>query len=87
VKAVDRWESEELAAMVKEFIADAADISTDRVGLDDSIYTTLGVDSLGAVSIFVNIAYTFGVEQPGDDEEYARLDTCRKIVDYVLASG
>ena len=80
-------EREALEEMVREFVAEAADIPISKVGLDANLYTALEIDSLGAVSIFVNLAYTFGVQEPQDEEEYIRLDTPRKLLEYVLASG
>ena len=76
---------QDLEDMVREFVADAADICVADVGLDDDLYNDLGVDSLGSAMIFIYLIDTFGVQEPQSDEEYAKLNTPRKLADYVLA--
>lgn len=69
---------------VREFVADAADLPVADVGIDDNLYEDLGVDSLGAMSIFVDLSYEFGIAEP-KSEEVEQVDTPRKLVAFVLA--
>ena len=75
-----------LEVKISEFIADAADVPPERIGLNDNLYKDLGVDSLGSAMLFVDLAYEFSVPEPKNKEEYIRLDTPQKLIDYVLES-
>jgi acyl carrier protein len=76
-----------LERKVREFVADAADLPLERVGLEDNLYTDLGIDSLASIAIFVELMSEFGVPEPGSDSEYAELDTAKKLVNYVMENA
>jgi len=75
----------ELLEGIRKFIADAADIPIERVDADVDIYGVLGVDSLGATCVFIEISYEYGIPEPGDETDFVELNTARKIVGYVRA--
>jgi acyl carrier protein len=77
-------EKSALTVKVREFIADAADIPPEKLRLDANLYKELGIDSLGTAAIFVDLAYEFDVPEPKTLEDYSRLDTPQKIIDYVV---
>ncbi|SIT03455.1 acyl carrier protein [Roseivivax lentus] len=78
-------ESDDIQTRVIAAIADAADLEPARIELDDDIFVDLGVDSLGAVTVFVLLADDFGVREPTDEDEIRGLNTARKLADFVRA--
>lgn len=78
-------ELSEIEDAVRVIVADAADLPPGRIGLDDNLFTELGVDSLGTVAIYVDLSYRFGLPEPVDEESFRALDTLRKLVERVRA--
>jgi 3-hydroxymyristoyl/3-hydroxydecanoyl-(acyl carrier protein) dehydratase/acyl carrier protein len=72
-----------MLAHIREFVADAADCPVADVADDDDIYGKLGVDSLGAIAIFVDLAYHFHVAEPRLEAEFRALNTPRAMLAYV----
>lgn len=74
-----------LLARIRHFIADAADKPLEEVGPDTDIYTELALDSLGAVAVFIDMAYEFGVPEPENDTDFPLLNNANKLLEYVRA--
>jgi acyl carrier protein len=70
---------------IRHFIADAADIAIETVDPDVNIYEALGVDSLGATCVFIDISYEYGIPEPEAETDFVELNTARKILGYVRA--
>lgn len=73
----------ELLDMIRGFIAEALDRPVEEIDPDANLYTELGVDSLAASCVFVDLAYHFGTPEPQSEEDYMRMDTARKMSEYV----
>lgn len=74
-----------LLARICHFIADAADKPVEEVGPDTDIYAELALDSLGAVAVFIDMAYEFGVPEPEKDTDFPSLNSASKLLEYVRA--
>ncbi|MER8512912.1 acyl carrier protein [Mesorhizobium sp. M1060] len=74
-----------LAAIIG-FVADAADCEIATVSPDSDIYNELGVDSLGAMAIFIDMAFEFSAPEPPEQFDFAAVNTPRKLLDYVNAA-
>ena len=73
----------ELLEIIRQFVAEAGDIPILTVDPDINIYETLGVDSLGAMCIFIDISYEFGIPEPGEGTDFSELNSVRKILGYI----
>lgn len=73
-------------ATIIRFVADAADCDIAKVSPDSDIYNELGVDSLGAMAIFIDMAFEFGAPEPGNQFDFAAVNTPRKLLQYVNAT-
>lgn len=78
-------DDEELLLRVCGFIAAAADVPLEKVGPETHIFEELGVDSLGAACIFIDISFEFGIREPTVDVDFVALNTARAICGYVRA--
>lgn len=78
-------DDEELLLRVRGFIADAADVPLESVGSETHIFEQLGVDSLGAACIFIDISFEFGIREPTEDVAFVSYNTARAICGYVRA--
>lgn len=76
-----------ILAKISAFVADAADVPLARVAPTTDIYAELNVDSLGAVAIFVDIAYEFDAPEPPDDFDFSRCNTPLALLAYVRTHG
>jgi len=76
-------EDGELLVAIRQFIANAADIPFEAVEPDMNIYEELGIDSLGATCVFIDISYEFGTPEPSAETDFDELNTARKILEYV----
>ena len=76
-----------LRASILSLVAEAADIDEEEVGWHDTLVEDLGIDSLGIVAIFVDLAYDFGVSEPERDEDWSQYDTPEKIYEYALSKS
>ena len=65
-----------------QYIAEAADIEEAEVDLDANLVDDLGLDSMGIVGVFIDIAYDYGIDEPGTEEDMSVFDTPRKICAY-----
>jgi acyl carrier protein len=72
----------ELIDRIRGFVADALDCPVEQVGPDDHIYDTLGLDSLGAVAVFNDLSYHFGLPEPEPDLNFAELHSARRLAAY-----
>lgn len=75
---------EVLLAKVVAFVADAADVSIERVKPDTHMFEELAIDSLGVVLIFINLAETFGIPEPPPEFDLKGLTTSAAIAAYAL---
>jgi acyl carrier protein len=71
-----------LIERILAFIADAVDRPVKEIGADDDMYETLGMDSLGALLVFVDLAYEFGVPEPDPDRDLTQIGTARRLAEY-----
>lgn len=71
-----------LREKVISIVAEAADVEEDEVGFDDNLVEDLGIDSLGIVGIFIDLAYEFKVSEPQRDEDWAFYNTPRLICEF-----
>lgn len=72
----------ELIERIRSFIAEASDRPVEEVGPDDHIYDALGLDSLGAVAVFIDLSYHFGIPEPEPDLDFAALYSARRLAAY-----
>jgi acyl carrier protein len=77
----------ELINRIKDAVADALDCSAEQVGLDDNLYETLGLDSLGTVAVFTDLSYFFGTPEPDSDFDFESIHSVRLLAEYVRSSG
>ena len=73
----------ELTERVRSFVADAADFQHEEIANDASLFADIGMDSLGFIAVFIDVAYVFGIPEPSSEEEYKALDSVEKIVRYI----
>jgi acyl carrier protein len=73
----------ELTERVRSFVADAADFRQKEIATDASLFADIGMDSLGFVAVFIDVAYVFGIPEPASEEEYKTLDSVEKIVRFI----
>ena len=76
-----------ILARIAGFVADAADVPLAQVTPSCDIYADLGVDSLGAMAIFVDISYEFHAPEPPDDFDFKSCTTPLALLAYVRANG
>lgn len=74
-----------LRASIISLVAEAADMEDEEIDWHDTLVDDLGIDSLGIVAIFVDLAYDFGVSEPDRDEDWSQYDTPEKIYEYALS--
>lgn len=72
-----------LLERIRFFIADAADRRVEEVGPDTDLYGELGLDSLGTMAVFIDMAFEFGVPEPEADTDFPALNTARRLTQYV----
>lgn len=65
-------------------LADVLEIPESAIGPADNLFTTLGVDSLAAIAVFLALKRALGVPEPASDAQYLELCTPRLIADYVV---
>lgn len=65
-------------------IAEVMEIDVGDVEPDVNVYSSLGVDSLAILSVFVGVKRSFGVSEPGTAEEFQLLYSPRLIARYVM---
>ncbi|TGQ28188.1 MULTISPECIES: phosphopantetheine-binding protein [unclassified Mesorhizobium] len=83
---VDMLAADEAAlGLIIRFVADAADCDASVVTPDTDIYLELGVDSLGAMAIFIDMAFELSAPEPPQDFDFAAVNTPRKLLAYVTA--
>ncbi|CAN0539541.1 unnamed protein product, partial [Scytosiphon promiscuus] len=70
-----------LRESVIALVAGAADLDEGEVGWQETLVDDLGLDSLGIVGIFVDLAYDFAVTDPHRDEDWSNYNTPEKIYD------
>ena len=63
-------------------VAECADVGADEVATSDHLYERVGMDSLGAVAMVVEIQRAFGLAIP--EAEIPRLVTVDLITDFIL---
>ncbi len=80
-------DEDSILARIAAFVADAADVPLTQVTPDCDIYADLGIDSLGAMAIFVDISYEFGAPEPPDDFDFKSCTTPIALAAYVRANG
>ena len=73
----------DLKASVRRYVAEAADMEEDEFSFDDNIVEDLGIDSLGIVGIFIDLAYDFNIKEPQREEDWAAYNTPRQIFEFV----
>ena len=71
-----------LIERIRSFVADALDKPVEEVGTDDHLYSQLGLDSLGAVAVFVDLTYELGVPEPSRDANLSEYYTVRLLAHY-----
>ena len=76
-----------ILARISAFVADAADVPLSKVTPSSDIYAELGVDSLGAMAIFVDISYEFHAPEPPEDFDFQSCATPLALLAYVRANG
>ncbi|HXZ02402.1 MAG TPA: acyl carrier protein [Stellaceae bacterium] len=67
---------------IRGFVSDALDLPVEKVGPDDHFYETLGLDSLGAVAVFIDLSYAFGIPEPEPHLDFASFHTARLLATY-----
>jgi acyl carrier protein len=77
----------ELISKIRDAVADALDCSPEQVGLDDNLYGTLGLDSLGTVAVFTELSYFFGIPEPDSNFDFESLHSVRLLAVYVRSCG
>ena len=74
---------EEVAHKVRQIVAQALDCQSETLREDANLYREYGLDSLGAVFVFVELNVAFGVPEPSNEGDYAALSTIEKLVNFV----
>ena len=69
---------------IREFLADALDAPSHGIGLDQNLFEKAGLDSIGAVMIFVEISIEFGIPEPDDENELREVNTISKLIDFTI---
>ncbi len=59
----------------------APDTEPEKLGPDDNIRQTLGIDSFDYLQFIVGIDEAFGFETP--EEDYGRIGTLKSLLDYI----
>ena len=73
----------QLRRQITEFVADAADVDVDDVDADENFYEAHGLDSLGILTVFIDMKDAFGVEEPDADADWEAYSTVNVLVAYV----
>ncbi len=82
--AKDYKDIEALRTAVRALLAEAADLEEDDVGWNDTLVDDLGLDSIGIVGVFIDLAYDFDVAEPDRDADWSVYNTPEKIFQFVL---
>jgi acyl carrier protein len=71
---------------VRELVVDALglDIDPKTIPTNASLFDVYGLDSLGAVMVFVNLSMEYGIPEPPPEENLKYIDTVQKFTDYVM---
>lgn len=74
---------EEIREGVRRAVGEALDRPPQTIEPGANLYREYGLDSLGAIFLFVEINVAFGVPEPTAEDEFIRLSTVEKIVEFV----
>ena len=69
---------------IREIVADALDTDPEAVTPDANLFEEYGLDSIGAVMVYVDLSMEYGIPEPSPDEDLKQIDTVFKFTDYVL---
>jgi acyl carrier protein/3-hydroxymyristoyl/3-hydroxydecanoyl-(acyl carrier protein) dehydratase len=72
----------ELIGRIRNFVSDALDCPVEKVGPDDHLYETLHLDSLGAMAVFIDLSYQFGIPEPNPGLDFSSFYTVRLLAHY-----
>lgn len=84
IDAAAPLDPDSLRCTVIALVAEAADLDEADVGWDETLVDDLGLDSLGIVGIFIDLAYDYGIEEPARNEDWSQYDTPAKIYGFAL---
>lgn len=76
-------EQRDIAAEVKQLIADQLDIKVHDIRTESAFIDDLGADSLGLVELVLALEESFGLEIPDQDTE--KLRTVGDTIEYIRA--
>jgi acyl carrier protein len=77
---------QEIRERVGGIVGQALDLAPEKILPDANLYREYGLDSLGAIYIFVELNLAFEIPEPEAEADFIRLSTVEKIVDFVLHS-
>lgn len=69
------------------FVAEAADRSPEEIEPDADLFTTLGIDSLGIVMVYVEMSMAYGIPEPAPDADLASNNTVTKLAAYARSQA
>jgi len=72
----------ELIERIRNFIAAAVDCPVEQIGEDDHLYETINLDSLGAMAVFIDMSYEFGIPAPNSGIDFAAFHSARLLATY-----
>ena len=75
-----------VASKVREIVVDALDIDIDprAIEANANLFDVYGLDSIGAVMVFVELSMEYAIPEPPPDEELKHIDTVQKFTEYVM---
>lgn len=72
---------EEVAARVRDLLAEALHRDVSEIGLDDRLREDLGAESIDMMSLIFELEDVYGRQI--EDDQLARLTTVRSVVDFL----
>lgn len=77
-------DTDEVRSIIRKLVADLAERELDEVGDDDDFFDSLGLDSMHALELGIELEKALGIQVRGED--IAELRTVSKAVAFVVAN-
>ncbi len=75
-----------VSSKVREIVVDALDLDIDpkTIAANANLFDVYGLDSIGAVMVFVELSMEYAIPEPPPGEVLKHIDSVQKFTDYVM---